>query len=192
MNNKLYLKQIIFLLLILLIIYLYTLPRYIKFLPTIPVYDNSEADEVYEITKKRNFEDVRFFELTDDSITTAFLPHINESYEEIEKIIKSYTVYIILILTKYIINRPRPYQINKNIEILDSKTGFTPAMPAGHAFQAYYLAVILSKRYPYKKEKFDEIAKKCDDCRVKAGIHYPSDGEFSKKIVNYLNYLKLI
>lgn len=185
-------KQILLLLITLLIIYLYTLPRYVIYLPTIPVYNNSEADEVYEITKKRNFEDVRFFELTDDSITPAFLPYINESYEEIEKITTSYNVYIILILTKYTINRPRPYQINKNIENLDSKTGFTPAMPAGHAFQAYYLAAILSKRYPHKKQKFDEIAKKCDDCRVKAGIHYPSDGVFSKKIVNYLNDLKII
>lgn len=185
-------KQKLLLLITLLIIYLYTLPRYVVYLPTIPVYNNSEADEVYEITKKRNFDDVRFFELTDESITSAFLPYINESYEEIEKIITSFTVYIILILTKYTINRPRPYQINKNIENLDSKTGFTPAMPAGHAFQAYYLATILSKRYPHKKQKFDEIAKKCDDCRVKAGIHYPSDGLFSKKIVNYLNDLKII
>ena len=189
---KLYLKQILLLLITLLIIYLYTLPRYVIYLPTIPVYNNSEADEVYEITKKRNFEDVRFFELTDDSIIPAFLPYINECYEEIEKITTSYTVYIILILTKYTINRPRPYQINKNIDNLDSKTGYTPAMPAGHAFQAYYLAAILSKRYPHKKQKFDEIAKKCDDCRVKAGIHYPSDGVFSKKIVNYLNDLKII
>ena len=52
MNNKLYLKQIILLLIAILLIYLYTLPRYINFLPPIPVYNNSEADEVYEITKK--------------------------------------------------------------------------------------------------------------------------------------------
>ena len=27
---------------------------------------------------------------------------------------------------------------------------------------------------------------KCDDCRVKAGLHYPSDGEFSRKIVDII------
>ena len=98
----------------------------------------------------------------------------------------------IIILTGSTSEKERNDEINKNIDNLDSKTGYTPAMPAGHAFQAYYLAAILSKRYPHKKQKFDEIAKKCDDCRVKAGIHYPSDGVFSKKIVNYLNDLKII
>ena len=41
-----------------------------------------------------------------------------------------------------------------------------------------------------KKELFDSIAARCDDCRVKAGIHYKSDGIF-KEIVLFLK-LKLI
>ena len=48
------------------------------------------------------------------------------------------------------------------------------------------LASHLSKKYPEKKELFDSIAAKCDECRVKAGIHYKSDGEFSKRLFQFL------
>ena len=69
---------------------------------------------------------------------------------------------------------------------LDLDTAQTPAFPAGHTFQAYYLSKYLSKKYPKKKEIFENIAKECDLTRVKAGLHYPSDGEFSKKLVDIL------
>ena len=44
----------------------------------------------------------------------------------------------------------------------------------------------LRKKYPNKDAKLKEIALRCDDCRVKAGLHYPSDGEFSRKIADLL------
>lgn len=106
-----------------------------------------------------------------------FSPHVKESEEELNKIVTHPFLLFIGYFLKYLINRPRPYQINKNINYLESKTGNTPALPAGHAFQAYYLAHVLTKRYPDKKIMFQELAKRCDDVRVKAGIHYPSDGE---------------
>lgn len=40
--------------------------------------------------------------------------------------------------------------------------------------------------FPDKENELYEIANKCDLCRVKAGIHYKSDGEFSKKIVQHI------
>ena len=76
-----------------------------------------------------------------------------------------------------------------DIAILDSKTVDTPSYPSGHAFQAYYLAGVLGDRYPEKRDIFKRIARRCDEVRVTAGIHYPSDGEFSKRLVNYIfNY----
>ena len=75
-------------------------------------------------------------------------------------------------------------QVNKNIKPIDISTAQTPAYPAGHAFQAYYLAKILSKKYPERKHIFDHIAEQCNLSRIKAGLHYPSDGEFAKKIVD--------
>ena len=57
-----------------------------------------------------------------------------------------------------------------------------PAFPAGHAAQAYILANYLKKIYPEKKEIIEKVAEKCNDCCIKAGLHYPSDGMYSKLI----------
>ena len=93
----------------------------------------------------------------------------------------------IIYLFKYIINRRRPWQITKEIKPINIDTAKTPAYPAGHAYQAYLLYKILSKKYPNLEKKFKEIAYKCDDCRIKAGLHYPSDGVFSRKLVDLFN-----
>jgi len=171
---------------IIIIIYLYSLPKYSVFLPTIPIYNNDEANKVYEISQRISYQDKKFFELTDSSIVNAFLPHVKENKTQLTEIITHPFVLFFIYFLKYIINRPRPYQINKNIQYLKSTTGDTPALPAGHAFQAYYLARVLTKKYPQKEKLFQELAKRCDDVRVKGGIHYPSDGELSRKIVNLM------
>ena len=180
-------KNTFLLLLIFFLLYLYTLPRYIPYLPTIPIYPNSleESNDVEHYTKNRSFKDIEFFKKTDDSVSHAFTGIVPLSESELNSMITQPSIIIILYLLKYIINRPRPYQLNKNINILTSKTGNTPAFPAGHALQAYYLAKKLSIMFPDKEDELYEIANKCDLCRVKAGIHYKSDGEFSKNIVAY-------
>lgn len=168
------------------IIFLYTRPRYISYLPTLPFYNNDEAEIVLEKWHKRTSDDIVFFKLTDPSITHAFLDVVNENENELRSIITAPHILAIILFFKYTINRPRPYQIETKIKPLYSETGSTPALPAGHAFQAYYLAYMLSKRYPDKKQLFDSIAKRCDDVRVIGGIHYPSDGKLSKKIVDFM------
>ena len=184
MNKNFKKKKSIFIFLI--IIYLISLPSYYSYLPTIPVYDNNEAYEVEKMTKNRDDTMSYFFELTNRSISNAFSDHVKENVDDLDAIIDNTS--LIIMFFKLLINRARPYQINKNIDYYDTSTGKTPAMPAGHAFQAYYLSKILSKKYPEKKELFEEIAKKCDDCRVYAGIHYPSDGKLSKQIVDLLYF----
>ena len=69
-----YIKNTLLFFLVFLIIYLYTLPRYISYLPTLPVYPNSieESNEVEEYTKTRTLEDIDFFKKTDKSVTSAF------------------------------------------------------------------------------------------------------------------------
>ena len=53
------------------------------------------------------------------------------------------------------------------------------------ALSGYYIAKRLKQIYPEKKEIIDKIARECDITRIKAGLHYPSDGLFSKFIVDY-------
>uniref|UniRef100_A0A6C0AVP2 Phosphatidic acid phosphatase type 2/haloperoxidase domain-containing protein n=1 Tax=viral metagenome TaxID=1070528 RepID=A0A6C0AVP2_9ZZZZ len=168
----------------LLVVYLVGLPSYYSYLPTIPVYSNDESKIVKKMAQDRNSVDVNFFHLTNESVSHAYVEHVNESIEELNNMFKP-IIYVTLFF-KFLINRPRPYQIDNSIKYFHTNTGQSPSMPAGHAFHAYYLTKKLSKKYPEKKELFEEIAKKCDDCRVHAGIHYPSDGKMSKQIVDLI------
>lgn len=177
-NTRKVLRNLIFIF----IIYLFMLPSYIPYWPTIPIYENSESQVVKKMVEDRDYSDIDFFELTDEHVGHAFVEHVEESSDELRDMF-SHTTLVILAI-KYLINRPRPYQIDNSINYIDTDTGRTPSMPAGHAYQAYYLSKVLSKKYPEKEELFKKIAKRCDDCRVKAGIHYPSDGKLSKRLVD--------
>ena len=160
--------------------------RYHTFLPTLPVYPNSykEIKLVEKAINNRTVNDIEFFKFTDNSPHEPFLYHVDLPEKEVFKLMKEKDH--ILYFLKFIINRPRPKQINNNLDILKSKTADTAAFPAGHAFQAYYLAKKLGKKYKDKKKVFEKIAKECDETRVKAGLHYPSDGKFSKYLVDLL------
>lgn len=162
--------------------------RYISILPTIPVYPNSEKEAllVKEQINIRNKNDVEFFKLTDPSVSHAFSHILPENITDIDNIITQTHVSFPILFCKYLINRPRPYQLLTSLDILHSNTGNTPAYPSGHAYQAYYLAHYFGKKYPELQYQLDSIAERCDSVRVKAGIHYPSDGIFSKQLVNFL------
>jgi hypothetical protein len=161
--------------------------KYIWFLPSIPIYPNNERDAllVKQAIHKRTTRDEEFFKLTDSSVSYAFVGVVPETIEHLQTIITQPYVKFIIMSFKYFINRARPNQIIPDLDVLQSISANTPAYPSGHAFQAYYLAFILGKKYPDLQTRLDEIAEQCESTRVKAGLHYPSDGEFSKKIVSF-------
>lgn len=179
---------VIFVIIILLLYGISIYPRYLWYLPSLPFYPNNEDESkiVYLKTKERTSEDESFFFLTDASVSEAFLPYTTLSRKELESLILHPKIIIVLLFLKYFINRARPWQVDKRIRKLNSKTDGTPAYPAGHAFQAYYLAIILSRLNPELKDLYNQVALTCDDARIKAGIHYPSDGIFARQIVNLL------
>ena len=183
--KKINFKKIIFFIIVYLI-YINLFKGYIPYIPTIPIYLNNkiEVQEVKKNIKLRTQDDIDFFYLTNNSVSNAFLPYVNETKNDLNKIVVSHN--FIIFFLKYLINRPRPEQIDNAIKPINKKTAMTPAYPAGHSYQAYLLSKHLSKKYPEKASLFKSLAMKCDDCRVKAGLHYPSDGEFSRKIVDML------
>ncbi len=179
-------KKIIYIITIY-IICIHILPAgYIRILPSIPIYPDNmkEAIEVKEFIKHRTKKDIKFFHLTNKSVIYAFLPHVNMSYKALETL--ELSVVPTILFFKYLINRARPEQIDKTIIPLDKSTARTPAYPAGHAYQAYFLAKSLSKKYPEKRDILNKIALECDLTRVKAGLHYPSDGRFARQLVDML------
>ena len=177
-----------FILIVAYLVYMYFFKGYIALYPTIPIYPNNkeEAKVVKHYIKNRKQEDIDFFHLTNKSVVAPFLPLVEERKEELEKIITDAKLRLIVYGNKYVINRARPEQVDKSIKPIDTSTAQSPAHPAGHAFQAYVLSKKLGEKYPNKKEALDRVARRCDMCRVQAGLHYPSDGLYSKRLVNLL------
>ena len=73
------------------ILFLYFNKAYFRFYPTIPIYPNNniELNDVKEYISSRNHKDVSFFYLTNESVSNAFMPYVNESEESLSRIITS-------------------------------------------------------------------------------------------------------
>lgn len=183
-NHKLYLLFIL-----IIIIYCvngYSLERYYQFYPTINVYPNNfnEVKIVEKYVKEKNGRMNNFIKLTDKSVSYAFQDVVIESREQLSKMEGEIVPFITFF--KNLFNRARPKQINENLNVFESVSANTPAFPSGHSCQAYYLAKKLSIKYPEKREILFELAEKCGQARIYAGLHYPSDHEFSKFLTNFL------
>ena len=182
MKNIFVIIILIFIFILYLLIVNNTGKRYKKYLPTINFLypsNNEEVKKVIKESKERNNSDVDFFFMTDASVIPAFKPFVkNISINKLFSISTSQNNKITFL--KNFINRPRPNQLSNQIKMLKSNTAATPSFPAGHAAQAYILANYLQKIYPNKKKLFEKIADRCNNCRIKAGLHYPSDGMYSK------------
>ena len=164
----------------------YSIERYYQLYPTINVYPNNfkEVKIVEKYVKEKNQIMDDFIKLTDKSVSYAFQDLVIESREQLSKMEREIVPFITFF--KNLFNRARPKQINKNLNVFESISANTPAFPSGHTCQAYYLAKKLSIKYPEKKEVLFELAEKCGQARIYAGLHYPSDHEFSKFLTNFL------
>lgn len=145
---------------------------------------------------KRMPSDVSFFRMTDMNPAAAFTSVIKSdemTVEEMDRIMTNSRVMFVTRSLKYFYNRARPFQvapdiINKqNGTLLHSDSANTPAYPSGHAIQAYYLAKVLARKFPAKTQALMEIATKCSNIRIIAGLHFPSDRDFGWWVVD--NYL---
>ena len=126
---------------------------------------------------QRTDTDVRAHYLTDRSVLPLFIHTLEKndvtlSEEEIDQLHNTITHpsvadFILGMKNRY--NRARPWQIKK-LDGLPSVTAHTPSFPAGHAYQAWM------------EPELYVTAQYCDDIRVMAGLHYPSDGEYSKQL----------
>jgi hypothetical protein len=185
---------IIFIIFFILLMYLisgYTSKRYYNIYPTIYLYPNNIKE--IEIVRKCNNERLKnntindFVKLTDKSVSYAFIQEFSDlslKLDELDSI--SYNINYIIIFLKNLFNRARPNQIDKSLNSFESKTASTPSFPSGHSAQALYIAKKLSEKYPDKKDKFYDLAEKCGMARIYGGLHYPSDHEFSRKIVKLI------
>lgn len=163
---------------------------YHRFIPSwVPTYPSNLQEIPYVIHARKNItpELINFHKRTDPSVIFAFYDFLKEhgidySPRKLQEFIVSCNVTLPIYFLKLLHNRKRVYQYLPGIN-LKSDTANTPAYPAGHAYQAYTLAKILSKEYPQYKSDLIKLAEKCDYIRIAAGLHYPSDGIYSRSLV---------
>ena len=77
-------------------------------------------------------------------------------------------------------NRIRPFELDKKLNTLPSKTNTTRSYPSGHSTQARLVARIMAKKYPEHEIEFLKAGDECGMGRIKAGFHYSSDNEAGK------------
>jgi hypothetical protein len=166
--------------------------RYNMWYPTIQSTYPNNAQEIGIMARdyipKRTPENIQFFKLTDPSPLEAFRGKLTEEqFRRLKKEVTSPAIVGKIMYYKRLYNRARPVQVAPEIvDALYSTTANTPAYPSGHAFQAYYAAKLLSQWEPEKKKEWEAIAEKCANIRIIAGLHYPSDRDFARRLVNKL------
>jgi len=161
---------------------------YFKHLPSIQIHPDNKKEliQVKKAVNSRTKPDELFFKLSDVTLYKPFQILLqkngyNYSKKQLNYILNQPHDTIMKLKRKY--NRIRPYQLNKNLNILKTNTANTPAYPAGHAYQSYYLAKYLYTKHPELKHKLIKLSDNIDRVRVIAGLHYPSDGLFARKLV---------
>jgi len=184
--KKINLNYFFIIIIIFIVTIAYNSNRYYDYLPTIPLYPNNyeEVKVVENYIKDINPEMQELIKLTDESCVYAFKKHVNEDLDFLDEISSEITNYILFF--KYLFNRERPFDTNPNLNKYPSISAYSPSFPSGHAMQAQYLAKVLSKKYPEKKELLYDLGNKCGMARVYAGLHFPSDVKFGQFLVNIL------
>jgi membrane-associated phospholipid phosphatase len=165
--------------------------RYNMWYPTIQAYPNNVREigiMVRDYFPKRTPENIQFFKLTDPSPLEAFREKLtDEQFRRLKKEVASPVIIGKITYYKKLYNRARPVQVAPQIvDALYSTTANTPAYPSGHALQAYYAAKLLSQWEPEKKKEWEAISERVANTRIIAGLHYPSDRDFARRLVDNL------
>lgn len=91
---------------------------------------------------------------------------------------------------KYKYMRPRPYQLapyyDSSIDSADRDAESTPAYPSGHSMVGFALAKLYSDMYPQHRDDFERLGDKVALSRIQAGVHYPSDVEYARLLVDQM------
>ena len=154
----------------------------------------TELISVYEISKVRDLHkweeivkqaDTKTWSVFDDALKLRLSASERKNLEKMVK--KTWPiVWGVTLSLKRKFNRARPEQLRSDINVMTTKTHQTPAYPSGHAAHGYTSAKIVSLVYPSLKDIAEKTAKLVAFARVVQGVHYPSDGEASRLLVDKL------
>ena len=182
-------QYIAFLVTIMLVLAICNTGGYWRALPTATMLYPESTTEAYDVElalKDLTPAELAVFTRSNATVAPVFAAIIPASEKEIEVVANRYDGIILLL--KYIINRPRPAQRNTYVEQhkIPSSTVHTPAFPSGHSTQAFVVARHYSRIYPHLESRLHGLADAIGTSRVRAGHHYPSDhvaGEYLARLL---------
>jgi len=90
---------------------------------------------------------------------------------------------VILELKKYH-NRPRPYELDKNLKSFKMKSMETASYPSGHSVQGILIAKVLGDKHPKAKSAFAKTGQNISYSRRVARAHYKSDSKVGEELGN--------
>lgn len=97
---------------------------------------------------------------------------------------------------KYHFNYPRPYQLANTLNLplypSQATNASSPSYPSGHSLDSNIIAGLISKKFPQLKKESYELCEKITKSRLLAGVHYPSDIKFGKKVAEEILDLDLL
>ena len=153
-----------------------------KYLDKKPPSDNSftTMQEIKELNKtpiNKNFVKEK------DDIKKSFTKIVDEG-KFIQSLIDE-SAPIILKIKKHH-NRPRPKKLAKKLGIkmedIEMDSMKTPSYPSGHSAQGVLIGMVLSDKYPSKRNKLMKTARDISRSRNIAHAHYKSDSKFGEEI----------
>ena len=149
-----------------------------KYLDKKPPSDNSftTMQEIKELKKtpiNKNFVKEK------DNIVKVFSKIVDER-KLMQKLVDESAPLLLKIKKHH--NRPRPYELDKSLKAVKMKSMDTASYPSGHSAQGMLIGMVLSDKYPSKRNKLMKTAKDISKSRNIAHAHYKSDSKFGEDI----------
>lgn len=159
----------------------------------------NELKYLVRITKESNESDLRFCELMelnhyDFFVVVAKRMGLDVNLETIMEWVEE--VDPILFYLKDEFNRPRPYQLAKELNLplypIIRSDANSAAYPSGHTLDFLTIIYHLGKMKPESASELDSLYHQIKRVRELSGVHYPTDRKVSEYLFTQLVKYKLI
>ena len=159
----------------------------------------NELEYLTKVTKQASKEDLKFCKLIETNhydffVIVAKKLGLNVSKEEILKWIEDIDPVLFYLKDKF--NRPRPYQLAKELNLplypITASDANSAAYPSGHTLDFLVILYHFGKMKPEIAEEVDELYHKIKRVRELSGLHYPSDRKISEYLFKELIKYKLV
>ena len=135
----------------------------------------------------------RFVDMASMNVNSVFydmcerlgLDTVDDVAEDIAQDVLKIAMYL-----KYKFLRPRPYQLapyyDGDIQSMDEDAEESPAYPSGHSMMGFALSKLYADLYPEHASTFVDLGRRVGLSRIQAGVHYPSDIQYAKALIEHL------